>query len=122
MNLTPRAQFGVDRVARINVDKGGGFGIRRDGQSEGKGSGFISSRLPTAPLIAGTGAWLEVADHCAAASSFPGGKDENTGSASTLSDRLTMGTVEVISSDPLKLPRPNRGAIFSASCPLGNRV
>ena len=42
--------------------------------------------------------------------------------ASKFSDRLTMGSVEVISSDPVKLLRPNRNAIFFASCPLGNRV
>ena len=55
-------------------------------------------------------------------STSPGGKEENTGSASKFSDRLTMGTVKVTSSDPVKLARPNRGAIFCASCPLGNRV
>ena len=43
-------------------------------------------------------------------------------SASALIDRLTIGVVEVTSSDPAKLPRPNRGAMFCASCPLGNRV
>ena len=52
----------------------------------------------------------------------PGGREENTGAASKFSDRLTMGSVEVISSDPLKLGRPNKLAIFCASCPSGNRV
>ena len=63
--------------------------------------------------------WLDLFDHCAAASSSPGGKEENTGAASKLSDRVTMGTVEVISSDPVKLLRSNRGGIFCAPCPLG---
>ena len=52
----------------------------------------------------------------AAASSSPGGKEENTGAASEWIDRLTMGSVEVTSRDPVKLLRPNRGAIFCASC------
>ena len=33
-----------------------------------------------------------------------------------------MGSVEVISSDPLKLLRPNKPAIFCAACPPANRV
>ena len=33
-----------------------------------------------------------------------------------------MGSVEVTSSDPIKLLRSNRSTIFSASCPLGDRV
>ena len=32
----------------------------------------------------------------------PGGREENTGAASRFSDRDTMGSVEVTSSDPLK--------------------
>ena len=52
-----------------------------------------------------TGIWLDLTDHCAEASSSPGGKEENTGAASKLSDRLTMGSVEVTSSDPVKLLR-----------------
>ena len=44
--------------------------------------------------------WLDLFDHCAEASSSPGGKEENTGAASKLSDRLTMGSVEVTSIDP----------------------
>ena len=80
------------------------------------------SSLARVRKVAGTGVWLDLADPCAAAFSSPGGKEENTGSASKLSDRLTMGSVEVISSDPVKLLRPNRSTIFCASCPLGNRV
>ena len=33
-----------------------------------------------------------------------------------------MGSVEVTSSDPVKLLRPNRSTIFCASCPLGDRL
>ena len=33
-----------------------------------------------------------------------------------------MGTVEVTSSDPVKLLRANRGAIFCAACSLDNSV
>ena len=58
-----------------------------------------------------TGIWLDLTDHCAAASSSPGGKEENTGAASKLSDRLTMGSVEVTSIDPVKLVRPNNSAM-----------
>ena len=61
-------------------------------------------------------------DHCAEASSSPGGKEENTGSASKLSDRLTMGTEEVTSIDPVKLVRPNRDSIPCAAWPPGNNV
>ena len=52
----------------------------------------------------------------------PGGKEEKTGAASALSDRLTMGSVEVISSDHVKLVRLNRPAMFCAPCPLGISV
>ena len=86
---------------------------RSEGRTTRHGSGTPSSNRGTGPPLV---------DHCVASSSSPGGKEENTGAASKFSDKLTMGTVEVTSSDPLKLLRPNRGAMFCASCPLGNRV
>ena len=52
----------------------------------------------------------------------PGGKEENTGSASKLSDRLTMGTVEVTSIDPVKLLRSNSSDMPSAAWPPGGSV
>ncbi len=39
----------------------------------------------------------------------PGGKEENTGNASAFSDKLTIGTVEVSSMDPVKLASPSNG-------------
>ena len=77
---------------------------------------------PEAEVLFDPGAWLDPADHCSEASSFPGGKEENTGSASKLSDRLTMGSVEVTSIEPVKLVSPNRDIIPCASWPPGNSV
>ena len=42
----PGAQFGIGGIARINVDKGGGFGIDRDGQFEG----IVAVLFPHGPL------------------------------------------------------------------------
>ena len=64
-----------------------------------------------APMMLAPELGLNRSDHCAEASSSPGGKEENTGAASKLSDRLTMGSVEVTSSDPVKLLRPNNSAM-----------
>ena len=72
---------------------------RTEGRTTRHGSGTPSSNRGTGP---------PQVDHCAEASSSPGGKEENTGSASKLSYRLTMGSVEVSSIDPVKLVGPNR--------------
>ena len=72
---------------------------RTEGRTTRHGSGTPSSNRGTGP---------PQGDHCAEASSSPGGKEENTGSASKLSYRLTMGSVEVSSIDPVKLVGPNR--------------
>ena len=71
-----------------------------------------ATKIPEEPKVKPAHLWLDLFDHCAAASSSPGGKEENTGAASKLSDRLTMGSVEVTSSDPVKLLRSNRVGIF----------
>ena len=44
------------------------------------------------------------------------------GAASALIDRVTMGSLEMISSDPAKLGKLNRPAMFCAPCPPGIRV
>ena len=41
MRIAPGAQFGVGIFARIDVGEGGGFGIGRDGQFQGKVTGLI---------------------------------------------------------------------------------
>ena len=68
------------------------------------------------------GASCDPSDHGADSTTSPGGNEENTGAASKLRDRLTMGSIEVTSSDPVKLVKPNRAATFCASCPPGNKV
>ena len=69
-------------------------------------SRWLGLTEPGAEVLFDPGAWLDLADYCAEASSSPGGKEENTGSASKLSDRLTMGSVEVTSIDPVQGSRP----------------
>ena len=49
-------------------------------------------------------------------SSSPGGKEENTGNASKLSDKLTMGTEETICIEPVKLLTPRKGPKLAAPC------
>ena len=49
----------------------------------------------------------------------PGGKEENTGNTSAFSDKLMMGTVEVISTNPVKLDRLSRGPRLAAPCASG---
>ena len=46
----------------------------------------------------------------------PGGSDEKTGKASALSERLTMGTVDVIGTEPVKLLSLGRGPMLAAPC------
>jgi hypothetical protein len=52
----------------------------------------------------------------------PGGNDENAGNASALSDRLMMGIVEVILTNPVKLARPSRGPTLADPCAIGPSV
>ena len=52
----------------------------------------------------------------------PGGKDENTGYASAFSDRLMIGIVEVILTNPVKFDNPSNGPRFAAPCANGPRV
>src|SRR5208282_4700670 len=52
----------------------------------------------------------------------PGGSDENTGNASAFSDKLMMGFVEVILTNPVKLDRPSSGPRLAAPCANGPRV
>ena len=52
----------------------------------------------------------------------PGGNDENTGNASAFSDRLMIGIVEVILTNPVKLVRPRRGPTLADPCAIGPRV
>jgi hypothetical protein len=49
----------------------------------------------------------------------PGGKEENTGNTSAFSDKLMMGIVEVISTNPVKLCRLSRGPRLAAPCAKG---
>jgi lysophospholipase L1-like esterase len=49
----------------------------------------------------------------------PGGKEENTENTSAFSDRLMMGVVEVISTNPVKLCRLSRGPRLAAPCANG---
>ena len=49
----------------------------------------------------------------------PGGSDEKTGKTSALSERLTIGTVDVICTEPVKLLRLSRGPMLAAPCAFG---
>ena len=51
----------------------------------------------------------------------PGGKEENTGYASAFNDKLTMGSVEVILTNPVKLWIPSKGPRLAAPCARGPR-
>jgi hypothetical protein len=52
----------------------------------------------------------------------PGGIEENTGNASAFNDRETMGLVEVISTNPVKLWRFSIGPMLAAPCAIGPSV
>jgi hypothetical protein len=52
----------------------------------------------------------------------PGGKEENTGNASAFNDKLTMGSVEVILTNPVKLWIPSKGPRLAAAWAKGPRL
>ena len=73
----------------------------------------IAGDDPTSILAPEAGVAVPVARGVPAGRS-PGGKDENTGKASAFSDMLTMGAVEVICTDPVKLLMPSSGPTLAA--------
>jgi hypothetical protein len=52
----------------------------------------------------------------------PGGREENTGNASAFNDKLMMGNVDVILTNPVKFGIPSRGPRLADPCARGPMV